>query len=254
CPTSSDTTTIAGPSAAPPLVLLPAVSVGSVAWFANVAALAARHRVYAVDTIGDLGLSTLAAPVRRPADYAAWLAALFDGLGLDRPAVGGHSYGGWLALTLARHRPDRVGRLVLVAPAAAIGAFRLPVWLMLRLSRFVPLRPDVRRILSAQTAPGFKPDPDFVRLMQAVSRHGRPEVLFPTRFGDAALRAIAAPTLLVLGERETLFDPKAAAERARRLMPDVSVVEIAGAGHLAPMEKPDAVDAAILGFLDEAGA
>lgn len=240
---------VAGAPDAPPLVLLPGVSVGSVAWFANVGDLAARFRLYAVDIIGDAGRSVLAAPVARAADYAAWLAAVFDRLGLDHPALLGHSYGGWLALTLARRRPERVGRLAVIAPAAAIQPFRPVMWMMLRLAAFLPVRPDARRVLAAQAAPGFPLDADFVALMDAVSRHCWPKVLFPTRLSDAELRRLATPTLLILADGEVLFDAEAAAARARRLIPDVTVVRISGASHLVPLEKASEVDAAVLRFL-----
>ncbi len=50
-----------------------------------------------------------------PPGFAADLAALFDELGLNAPAIVGHSVGGWTALELAKLR--RAGAVLALAPA-----------------------------------------------------------------------------------------------------------------------------------------
>ncbi|MEW1657778.1 alpha/beta fold hydrolase [Streptomyces sp. NPDC093707] len=67
----------------------------SAVWYARAAALARTHRVHAVDVPRTPGLSVPGGrPLRRPADLMAWLDGLLDGLGADRVALLGHSYGG----------------------------------------------------------------------------------------------------------------------------------------------------------------
>lgn len=51
-----------------------------------------------------------------PDAQAAWLAELLDALDLDRPVVVGHSFGASVAASLATTCPDRVGKLMLLAP------------------------------------------------------------------------------------------------------------------------------------------
>ena len=48
-----------GPEAGPPIVLFHAMGLNATMWLPNMAALCSGHRVYAVDTIGDLGRSRL---------------------------------------------------------------------------------------------------------------------------------------------------------------------------------------------------
>ena len=62
-----------GPAGGTPIVLLHAVAVASPSWCPNIAALAADHPVYAVDTIGDVGRSTQTVAVRTGDDMAQWL-------------------------------------------------------------------------------------------------------------------------------------------------------------------------------------
>jgi pimeloyl-ACP methyl ester carboxylesterase len=57
-------------------------------------------------------------------------------------------------------------------------------------------------------------------------------------------RRLRTPTLLVRGTRTTLA-AHAVIERLAATLPQHELVEIAGAGHLAPLSHPDAVNAAI---------
>jgi pimeloyl-ACP methyl ester carboxylesterase len=88
-------------------------------WFPNVADLARKFHVLAFDTIGEPGKSV---PTQRNAtkdDLAAWLVGVLDELGISQTHVVGLSRGGWLALNLAIHAPDRLEKIVLLSPAAS---------------------------------------------------------------------------------------------------------------------------------------
>ena len=65
-----------GDPASPPLVMTHPAAVGGFVWSSIIASLSERRRVYALDTIGDVGRSELADPDRYPKkgrDYSAWL-------------------------------------------------------------------------------------------------------------------------------------------------------------------------------------
>jgi pimeloyl-ACP methyl ester carboxylesterase len=61
-------------------------------------------------------------------------------------------------------------------------------------------------------------------------------------------RRLRTPTLLVRGTRTTLAAHHVI-ERLAATLPQCELVEIAGAGHLAPLSHPDAVNAAIAAHL-----
>jgi len=97
--------------------------------YALTAPLATDFRVICVDRPG-CGYSTrpyaVPASLRGQADT---IAALIAALGLERPIIVGHSYGGAVALALALNHPAAIGGLALVAPLthaqdAAPAAFR----------------------------------------------------------------------------------------------------------------------------------
>lgn len=105
-----------GPQDAPPVLLLHGSGANAAAWSADITELVRHARVYAVDVIGEPGLS---APSRPPLDsdaHARWLKEVLDGLGLASTAVVGMSFGGWLALDLATRYPKQVRRLGLLCP------------------------------------------------------------------------------------------------------------------------------------------
>ena len=102
-----------GPRDAPPLVLLHGMCMGAPMWFPNVAAWSEGYRVYAPDTIGDMGRSLYTLPPRRPGDYVAWLSDVLDALGVVQTCLLGLSFGGFVAATMAMHAPQRVRHLVL---------------------------------------------------------------------------------------------------------------------------------------------
>jgi pimeloyl-ACP methyl ester carboxylesterase len=244
-------TNIAGPKGAPPMLLLHAASVSSTEWVENIAAFAREYRVYAVDTIGDAGKSSAIHLPESVSDFITWLEDVLHSLQIIRPIVVGHSYGGWLAINLALHRPERVSQLVLLAPSATILPFRALINLTLHLPRLLPrfLQPSAALVLKQQAAPGYKPDEVFVELMEACLKHCNIEPMFPTVLTDTELRSISVPTLLLLGQQEKLYDPVAALERAQHLIPFVEGELIPNAGHTLNMEQPELVNERILQFL-----
>jgi len=152
---------VCGPPDAPPLVLLHGGGCTSASWFANAGALSRAHRVHAVDQPGDAGLSVPSGrPIRRPADFMAWLDGLLDGLGLESAAFCGHSYGAWLALSYALHAPGRVRRLALLDPTACFGGLA-PGYRL----RAVPLlaRPAQARARAILTWESARAEPAAVR-------------------------------------------------------------------------------------------
>jgi pimeloyl-ACP methyl ester carboxylesterase len=106
----------ASPSDAPAVVLLHGFGASLQTWDAWAEGLAATHRVIRIDLPGS-GLS----PPDPANDYRderslQLLRALLDDLGLPRVSLVGHSMGGRIAWTFAAQFPERVEKLVLVAP------------------------------------------------------------------------------------------------------------------------------------------
>jgi pimeloyl-ACP methyl ester carboxylesterase len=88
----------------PAVVLLHGAGLNLSMWDAVVELLAPDHRVVVVDLLGH-GASTLPASYSLHADLAA-VEAVIETLGLSKPAVIGHSYGGMLAVEYSATHPE----------------------------------------------------------------------------------------------------------------------------------------------------
>ena len=82
---------VSGEGNSVPLVLLHGSGTNSSMWMHDVAGWARDFRVYAVDTIGEPGLSAESRPPLRSEAYGEWLDDVWNGLGLESAAVVGVS-------------------------------------------------------------------------------------------------------------------------------------------------------------------
>ncbi len=245
----------AGAPELPPLVLLHAMSFSGSLWVRNLAALSQERRVLAVDTIGDVNLSRCERRPRGREDFMGWLTELLQELGIDRTAIAGNSFGGWLAAHFTREHPERVTHLVLISPAVVFVKFRPSFYLK---TLQVPLARTPAR--AARFARGFVGDAAFTdpsaQLWIAQMAVGMPYfrglMRFPPPRGpltDAQLAAISPPVLLIEGADEPIHDPAAALARAKERIPSINAVLLPDTRHVAGLERPERVNDLILSHL-----
>jgi pimeloyl-ACP methyl ester carboxylesterase len=244
-----------GPKEAPPLVLLHGYMATSVMWSPNVIDFSRDYRVYAIDTMGQPGRSVPGEPIRDAAGYVAWLTATLDGLRLDRVALVGMSFGGWLALTYAVAAPERIQKLVLLSAGGLVPIarqFSLRGMLMV----FFPTRFTVNSFMrwaGFTDTPGERDAGPVLNLMYLGMKHFRMPAdtvrIAANALSDDQLRAMRVPTLLLMGDREVLCDAAAALARARRLMPDFEGELVPGCRHDMCFSQHRLVDARVLDFL-----
>ena len=89
------------------------------AFIRNVPALSSRYACHAVDMMGHGYTEGPDEPYRIPG-YVAHLIDYLDAAGIERAHFIGESLGGWVAARLAVDHPDRVGKLILVAPGGTV--------------------------------------------------------------------------------------------------------------------------------------
>lgn len=111
---------VGGPEDAPPLVLLHGMLISSAHVLAEMEALLARFRVYAVDIIGQSVKSPGPPLSVANNEYGEWLGEVLDALSLPKAPVVGASFGGFVALRLAAIAPDRIEGMVLMMPAGVV--------------------------------------------------------------------------------------------------------------------------------------
>jgi pimeloyl-ACP methyl ester carboxylesterase len=218
------------------VVLLHGAGSNSAIWQADAPRWSQTHRLYMVDVIGEPGLS---APSRPPLDgdaYALWLDDVLTGLGIDRTALVGVSFGGWLATDYVIRRPERVERLALLAPGG-IGRQRYGAVVVALLLMPFGERGG-RQALRFALGPGSVPEPliDYMLLLQ---RNYRPRRETLPIFSDESLQAVTAPLFVMLGAHDRMLNSNDTAERLRRLQPGASINMLAGVGHALPEHGAD---------------
>lgn len=235
--------------AGPPLLLVHGFAGSTFDWEEHaLEPLAADHRVLALDLFG-MGFS--ARDDTLPYGFDLWAEQLrqtLDALGVERATVAGHSLGGAVATLFAARHPERVGRLVLVAPLVPYrtettfdfftllqtpGAGELTLGLLDHLPALEGFSPAYH----ARAAAAFRLRGTRDALLRYV-RHGA-----DVRALDAALHALATPTLFVLGTEDEHV-PYVAQRHAAAAVDGALVRPLEGAGHWLLRDRPgDVVDA-----------
>ncbi|GGL18159.1 alpha/beta fold hydrolase [Nocardia jinanensis] len=246
-----------------PVVLLHGGEFGAsaeIGWEHTIDALAQRYHLIAPDMLG-FGES---AKVIDFADgrgmrirHIARLCAL---LGIESAYFIGNSMGAvnLLADTTAENPVLPVRAMVTICGGGQIRAGEH----MQALYDFDATLPAMRRIVTALFAsPAYPADEDCVRRRFesatapgaweaiAAARFRRPGAAPPPGPGDRPFERIQVPTLVIEGGADKLLQPGWAAEIAARI-PDARSAVVDEAGHCPQLERPEAVNALLLDFLD----
>jgi pimeloyl-ACP methyl ester carboxylesterase len=182
--------------------------------------------------------------------------ATMDALAVERATLVGNSFGGFIALCAALTAPERIDGLVLVSapppqlePSARLAA----AWAA---EQEALERGDIDAAIAGIVDAWTLPDaPDELRRYvanaqrRALSRDD-PEVEWadPLEDDPEVVRTLAVPALVVAGQHE-FPDFIDGAARYAELLPDAGHAVVVGAGHLAPLETPEAFRLLLLHFL-----
>lgn len=207
------------------------------------------YRVINVDFPG-FGRSQEPAEVWGVDDYTRLMEQFISTLGIKRPTLLGHSFGGRVGILYAS-RHDDVEALILV-DAAGIKPHRTLKYYwkvytfkaMKRLMYLVYGREEAERRLEARRAKAGSSDyasasPMMRRILSRVVNEDLTD----------RLALIKAPTLLVWGENDTAT-PIADARKMERLIPGAGLVSFAGCGHYSFLDNPGQFAAVLRSFLD----
>ena len=247
----------------PPVVLLHGFPLDRGMWAAQVAALSPRYRVHAIDAFGFGGCDLPAGGwgVESMADaVAGWVVAHEIPTPL---VVCGLSMGGYVALAFARRHANHLRALVLADTRAepdtddARAARDLAIAAVEAHGSAAQVEAMLPKVLGA-TSHAERPGvvSEFRRTGQSQDKAAVVAGLIALRDRPDArpgLEAIDVPTLVLVGEEDTLTPPDCAEALAAGIR-GAKLVVLPGAGHLSNLETPDAFNAAVLEFLDGLGS
>ena len=239
-------------SSGPAILFVHGVGSTAAIWDRQLLAFAPRARCGALELRGNGAVPEPAPATITRAGYALDAIAALDALGVERAVIVGCSLGGVVAFELARRIPERLAGLVFV------GSF----------AKYPDAENYVRRILAAVDAAGdmetfararaaqlglpAERERETIAQMACKRRTSYEAATHATWTGDyrADLAAIAVPTLVLVGERDTIA-PRALSEEIATGIPNARCSEIAGAGHVANADAPEAFNRHLLAFLEE---
>jgi pimeloyl-ACP methyl ester carboxylesterase len=215
----------------------------------------AGFRVVAADLPG---FGQAAAPALEDAPWNDVLATM-DALNIERATLVGNSFGGAVALRVAALAPQRIGALALISSPAP-GVDPSPALAAAWQSEEAALeRGDIDAAVDAVLKAWLAVDaPAALRGRVAEMQRrafelqigvaGAPEGDDPLESDPDGLSRVGAPALIAVGEHD-MPDFHLAAEALARALPGARRSELAGAGHLAPLEQPEQFRDMLLSFL-----
>ena len=216
-----------------------------------------RYRLVALDWRG-FGESDILSGISTMEQFADDVAGLMDVLGMQDAVICGLSMGGYAAFAFLRKYPQRVKGLILAdtRPAADTAEARAN-------------RENVARIAETQETEAIA-DLQVPKLISEYTRQHHLEIELRIRQminaatpqgiaaasrgmaqradSTALLSTIAFPTLVIVGEQDSLTPPSVAQDYAAKI-PNAQFIVIPHAGHLSNLEQPEAFLQVISGFL-----
>ncbi len=245
-----------------PLVLIHGYPLNRMIWEAQWEGLADRVRVIAPDLRG-FGESEMVAGTTEVSTYADDVREFLDALGVNQPAIiAGLSMGGYVALAYLRRYPAHVAALILantkatadtvegkagrdkaIATAKEKGAPAIAEAMLPKL--FAPktyasnteLVEQGKRIMESATVPGI------IGALEAM--RDRPD-------STSTLLEFSQPVLIIAGADDALMSA-ADQQNMKQAARNSTLVTLPDAGHLSPMEQPEAFNHAVAEFLREMG-
>jgi pimeloyl-ACP methyl ester carboxylesterase len=211
----------------PPVVLLHGGASDSRDWLPTMTALESRYTLFAPDLLG-FGRNERSREGYYFSEFGRFILGFMEALGLERPTLAGHSFGGQICLDVALQHPEKINKLIL-ADAAGLG----------RVSKF-----------GTVLLTGFWIFRKIFRVEQPYPKFLVREGENPSGIYVDELPNLKVPTLIIWKSHD-LYYPASIAQKAAELIPRASLVIIPGYGHAPHGRTRDTFHKHLLEFLDQ---
>lgn len=245
---------ISGPKNGEPLVLLHGMDATSTMWYPNIKSYAKEYRVYAIDYIMEAGKSVLKENKNLNSDeIITWYNEIFDNLKLKNINLLGTSRGGWNATLYTIKHPERIKKLLLLAPVQTFGMISMKPYLINAANfKIAPNRKRLKKLIEDFSLYPEKIDPIIKEQIYLGNDYSRTKLdLFAMKpFSDEELKSLNLPVLVLVGDHDML-NPIDIITTAAEKIPNAYGAVIESAGHFLTIDRPEDVDKRILDFLKE---
>jgi 3-oxoadipate enol-lactonase len=250
-----------GPEGAPVVALLNGVLMSTASWAYQTPVISQYYRLLLHDCRGQ-GRSDHPAGPYSMEGHAEDFVALLDALEMESAHVAGISYGGEIAQLLGIRWPERVRSLFLSSTVSEV-------------------QPVLRGIVESWIAAAERRDGELLYRCSVTDNFSQPWLAAHPNWGElsipryeqldfdavvalceafleidwtAELGRIAAPTMVVVGELDALKPLEPYGRILADEIPGAELVIIGAGGHAVCVERPQAWNAALLGWILEAGS
>lgn len=240
-----------------PMLLIHAFPLNAEMWRPQLDRVPAGWRFVAPDLRGFGGTSDDGGPALTMDDHADDLLGLMDALDIERAVIGGLSMGGYITFALFRRASDRFAAMVLfdTRPQADSPDGLRSRRALLELLRAEGVRAVADDLIGKLLGPATRRErPHVTTDVRRLIESSRPRAieaavqsLMSRPDSTPDLPRIQCPTLVIVGEEDTITPP-AEAEAMHRRIAGSSFVVIPRAGHLSNLEAPDDFNAALSGW------
>lgn len=240
-----------GSDPGPPVVLLAGHSSGAPMWAENLPDWIGARTVFALDPLGDAGMSSQRAPLASFEDQAEWIGQTLTGLGVERAHIVGHSFGGSNAAIFAVRHPEQTATLTLLEPIIVVEQLPASVLFWAMLTQ-LPVPQDLKDHAIAEiggvTVEEVRERTRMSVLIDTASSYYSTALPLPRTLTDQEWRGLTMPVRADLAGTRSLAGGGEAASRLNRLLPDAEVTVWDHATHSLPMQERATLDPKLLEF------
>ena len=233
-PTSQGETFVieSGAPNSPTDVLLHGSMSNSLMWLNEVSKWQSDFHIYAIDIIGEPGLSADSRPDLESSSYAQWLDEVLNQLDISRASIIGTSLGGWFGLDYTIRSPEKVEKLVLVSPGG-VGKQKSILWWVIPLSLMGERgKAKVRELMVGnQSATHSELGLKLAEFLAEIPRHFNPRLDKLPLFSDEQLSGIEAPVMAVVGGKDMMLDARMMRDRLASNIADLTLDFLPDARH-----------------------
>ncbi|HPJ89089.1 MAG TPA: alpha/beta hydrolase [Thermotogota bacterium] len=204
-------------------------SSNSLMWLADMTQLSKDFHVFSVDILGEAGKSEEVRLDLHNAEFSEWVKDLLKRMNIDKSALIGNSYGGWVALKFATVYPEMVSKIVLIAPS---GITDVKASYMETLMSCVMKGPEGMLEMNRLIYGTDKLPQQVVDFTNLVMENFNPITEALPLLTTEQLSRLTMPVMYIAGENDIIFDSKQTAEILSNTCEKVTNRIIANNGHV----------------------